>query len=223
MGKRGTNGGFYCLAHRERVSMSWFSPLLGKTAIRLAAYVLPEDLGAALSKQYEKFYSESFRLPRARALCGIRVAQAFRERHKDCEVDAANLGAPGQWSRRAAVAAERAGLAPDNATFWLRSYMASTPGPFSEADAADATRWQEARLATWKAELRARERRLSTERIPIMERGLIENQVRDAKLSVPLLEADLTEPMPPAPAAELEALMKAIVEDPRGPEIDASP
>ncbi len=217
------NGGFYCLAHRERASMAWFSPLLGVAAIRLMRYVLPDDLAGALAKEYARGASENFRLGRARALCGLRVAQAFRTRHKDCEIEVADLGAPGLGARRIVRAAARAGLDEDPATFWARSYMAEAPAPFSEADAAQATRWAKARLAKFQEEARVRERRLAKERLPIMEKSLVENQVRDAKKVIPLLEADLAEPLPAAPTAELEALLKLLAQDPLAPEIYAAP
>jgi hypothetical protein len=217
------NGGFYCLAHRERVSMSWFSPLLGVAAIRLVPYALPDDLSGALAKAYARGSPESFRLLRARALAGLRVASAFRDRHRDCRVDAANLAAPGLGSRRIERAAERAGLEPDPATFWARSYMADTPAPFSQADATEATKWATARLSKLKEEARVRERRLVNERLPIMEKALVESQVRDAKKVIPALEADLSEPLPPAPVGKLEALLQALAGDPLAAEIDAAP
>src|SRR5258706_9092893 len=89
------NGGFYCLAHRERISMGSFSPLLGLAAVRLSPFVIPTDLAAALSKQYARVGTEVQRLARARGLCGLRAAQAFRDRHQDCEVEASNLASSG--------------------------------------------------------------------------------------------------------------------------------
>lgn len=207
------DGGFYCLAHRERVSMTWFSPRLGLATIKLVPYLLPEDLEGALDHEYLKGKPEVQRLFLARVPSGLRVAQLFRSRHTGCQVDAGNFGAPGFWAK-VKRAAERAGIVADPDTFWVRSFTSAGPAPFLEADATEATRMSKERLETLRAVTKERERRLAKERIPIMERALIENELRDAQKVLPWLERDNAEPLPPAPVADHEALVKDLSEAP---------